>query len=108
MSTRYIARSSEIAARLLGDEMIIMSVRDSTLFTLNPVATVIWQAADGATTLREIVERKVCTEFDVGPGAAYNDAEAFVEELARHGILFLCDHPLQDLPRSPKEGSWAH
>jgi len=47
MSPRYIARNSNIAARLLGDEMIVMSARDSTLFTLNPVATEICQAADG-------------------------------------------------------------
>ena len=45
---RYVARSSEIAARRLGDEMMIMSGRDSTLFTLNEVATIIWEAADGS------------------------------------------------------------
>lgn len=108
MTERYIARSSEIAARLLGDEMIIMSVRDSTLFTLNQVATAIWQAADGSTPLREIVEKRICAEFDIEPGAAYSDAEAFAEELVRHGILFLFDGPLQDLPEPPKEGSWVH
>ena len=37
---RYVARSSEIAARRLGNEMMIMSGRDSTLFSLNEVATV--------------------------------------------------------------------
>ena len=55
MNSKYIARSSAIAARKLGDEMIIMSALNSTLFTLNPVATVIWQAADGRTPLSEIV-----------------------------------------------------
>ena len=34
-----MARSKEIAARMLGDEMMIMSGRDSTLFTLNEVAS---------------------------------------------------------------------
>ncbi len=34
---------------------MIMSTVDSTFFTLNPVATVIWQAADGRTPLSEIV-----------------------------------------------------
>ena len=100
MTVQYIARSSEIAARLLGDEMIIMSVRDSTLFTLNPVATEIWQAADGSTPLREIVEGRVCAEFDIEPAAAYRDAQIFAEELAGHGILLVSDQPLP-------EGSWA-
>jgi hypothetical protein len=108
MTLRYIARSPEIAARLLDDEMIIMSVRDSTLFTLNPVATTIWQAADGSTPLREIVEGKVCAQFDIDPGAAYKDAEVFVEELASHGILLLSDQPIRGLRTRAMESSWAH
>jgi Coenzyme PQQ synthesis protein D (PqqD) len=108
MTIRYIARSPEIAARLLAGEMIIMSVRDSTLFTLNPVATAIWQAIDGLTPLREIVEGKVCAQFDIDPRTAYTDAEAFVEELASHGILVLSDQPISVWPMPVKEGSWAH
>ena len=49
MGAKYLARSSQIAARMLGGEMMIMSPLDSTFFTLNEVATVIWQAADGKT-----------------------------------------------------------
>ena len=48
----YVARSSRIAARMLGDEMLVMSGQGSTLFTLNPTATILWQAADGATSAR--------------------------------------------------------
>jgi hypothetical protein len=94
MSPLYIARSSEIAARQLGDEMIIMSARDSTLFSLNDVGLAIWQAADGRTPLEEIVKEKVCAEFDVVPEEALKDAESFVRELASHGILTLSDTPL--------------
>lgn len=103
MSEKYIARSSAIAARMLGDEMMIMSAADSTFFSLTPVATVIWQAADGRTPLTEIVERKICAEFDVERGVAYRDAESFVEELAGHGILLISDHPIPDAPaQTPK------
>ena len=98
MSEKYIARSSAVAARELGGEMIIMSAADSTLFSLSEVATVIWQAADGRTPLSEIVERRVCEEFDVPLDTAYRDAEAFVEELSSHGILRVSDQPLADLP----------
>jgi hypothetical protein len=90
---QYVARSSEIAARRLGDEMMIMSARDSTLFTLNPVATAIWEAADGRTSLDEIVEQRICAAFEVEPGVALRDAEALAERLAGHGILLLSDAP---------------
>jgi hypothetical protein len=89
----YIARSSAIAARLLAGEMMVMNSADSTFFTLNEVATAIWQAADGKTPLREIVHGKVCEQFDVDPGQAEADAEQFVAELSGHGILLVADHP---------------
>jgi hypothetical protein len=94
MSEKYIMRSSGIAARMLGGEMMIMSVKDSTFFTLDPVATAIWQAADGQTPLAEIVTKRICTEFDVNLETALEDAEQFAEELAAQGILLVSDQPL--------------
>ena len=96
MSSVYVARATEIAARALGGEMMIMSARDSTLFTLNEVATTIWQAADGRTPLSQIVESKVCAEFEVAPEEALKDAESFVQELAGHGILLVSDQPIPE------------
>jgi len=94
MNAKYIARSSSIAARKLGGEMIIMSAVNSTLFTLNEVATAIWQAADGRTPLSDIVQKTVCREFDVEPALAYVDAEALVNDLAGHGILLVSEQPI--------------
>ncbi len=94
MSQKYIARSSAIAARMVGGEMMIMSAIDSTFFTLNEVATVIWQSADGRTPLAEIVEKNICTKFEVNTTEAGNDTEQFVNELASHGILLVSDAPI--------------
>lgn len=99
MSSKYLARSSQIAARLLGGEMMIMSPLDSTFFTLNEVATVIWQAADGNTTLEEIVREHVVPAFDVDPAVARQDSEEFADELSRHGILLVSDHPISAATR---------
>lgn len=105
---KYIARSSAIASRMLGGEMMIMSAADSTFFTLNPVASVIWQAADGHTPLSEIVARQVCGEFEVDPETAYRDVEHFVQELSKHGILQVSEIPLSvpsEFPVSPTEAA---
>lgn len=91
---KYVARSKMVAARMLGDEMVIMSAKDSTLFTLNPVATAIWNAADGKSTLEEIVAQRVCGEFEVGCDEAMADAQVFVAELAEHGILLTSEQPI--------------
>ena len=95
-SAKYIAKSSAIASRLLGGEMMIMSAIDSTFFTLNLVATVIWQAADGHTSLSDIVTHYVCIEFEIDFETALRDAEHFVEEFSRHGILLISDQPIKD------------
>jgi hypothetical protein len=91
---RYLARSKAIAARALGEETMVMSATDSTLFTLDEVASVIWAAADGVTPLDEIVEKKICVLYDVSLEVAMKDAEALVEDLAKHGILVLSDQPM--------------
>jgi hypothetical protein len=94
VAEKYIARSSAIAARMLGGEMMVMSVTDSTFFSLNDVATAIWQAADGRTPLSEIVSSKICQEFDVEQERALRGAERFVDELSQYGILLVSDQPL--------------
>src|SRR6202041_3946018 len=91
---RYVARSPRIAARKLEQEMLVMSGQGSTLFPLNPTATILWQAADGATPLDEIVERRICSEFEVKPEEAMRDAEALAEDLAKHGILLISEQPI--------------
>ncbi len=102
MAEKYIARSSAIAARMLGGEMMVMSTADSTFFTLNEVASAIWQAADGHTPLSEIVADKICQEFDVEQERAQRGADRFVDELSQHGILLVSDQPLVDSSASPE------
>jgi hypothetical protein len=97
----YVARSPRIAARMLGEEMLVMSGQGSTLFTLNPTATILWQSADGATPLDEIVDRRICTTFEVQPEEAQRDAEALAQDLATHGILLISEQPIpvQSIPK---------
>jgi hypothetical protein len=97
MSGKYISRSTAVAARELGGEMIIMSAVDSTLFSLNETATVIWQAADGKTPLLEIVKSQVCAQFHVQPEEAYRDALDLVDELSGYGLLLVSDEPVVDV-----------
>lgn len=94
MSSIYFARNPRVAARSLDGEMMIMSSRDSTLFTLNKTATVLWQSADGKTPLEEIVNEKICNEFNVQPGDALQDATHLLKQLAEHEILIVSEAPI--------------
>ena len=94
MSKLYMARNPRVAARSLNGEMMIMSARDSTLFTLNKTATILWQSADGTTPLDEIVEQRICVEFEVDSAEALRDAEVLARDLAGHEILQLSSEPI--------------
>jgi Coenzyme PQQ synthesis protein D (PqqD) len=94
----YPTQSADTASRTIGDDTLIMSTLDSTIFMLNSVGSAIWNCADGATPLSRIVHERVCAEFDVTDEQALADAREFVDELVKHGILHLSDTPV-----SPKE-----
>jgi len=91
---RYVARATNVAARMIGGEMMIMSGADSSLYSLNETASILWQAADGRTPLAQIVERHICADYAVDLATALRDAEELSQELARHGILVLSVDPL--------------
>jgi Coenzyme PQQ synthesis protein D (PqqD) len=90
----YLSQSTNIAARTLGDDTLIMSTLDSTAFVLNAVGTVIWNAVDGKTPLSQIVCERVCSEFEISDEEAYADAKEFVRQLAEHGILSVSGAPV--------------
>jgi hypothetical protein len=94
MSRLYVSRNPRVAARILDGEMMIMSGRDSSLFTLNRTATILWQSADGVTPLERIVEQCICPEFDVEPAQALQDAETLARELASHEIMQISEEPI--------------
>ncbi len=90
----YLLREANVAARRIGDELMIMSAKDSALFSLNETAAILWGAADGHTPLAEIVTRDICPLFDIDMDTAMHDACEVAEGLARHGILRLSPHPI--------------
>jgi len=94
MSKLYVARNPRVAARCLDGEMMLMSGHDSTLFTLNKTATILWQSADGITPLDEIVAHRICPEFEVEPEIALQDAEDLARALASHEIMQVSEQPI--------------
>jgi hypothetical protein len=92
MLDRYPARNPETAWRVYDGQAAILCPDDSTLNTLNAVGTVIWEAADGRTSLGTIVGR-ICREFDVETARAESDARVFVDTLCRRGLLKVSEVP---------------
>ena len=82
----FVRRGERLAARKVGGEMVVLSADDSSLFVLNEVGTVIWEAADGRTPIHAIASA-VCAQYDVDADAALRDVEEFVRTLAAAGVV---------------------
>ena len=89
---RVLLRAPGVVARTIAGETILVPVRrraqEMGLFTLNGVGTFVWQALDGAHSLREIAGA-VATAFEVGPAQALADVAAFAADLERAGCATL-------------------
>ena len=91
MTDVFIARAPRLAARKVGGEMVILSADDSSLYVLNAVATAVWEAADGRTSVGTIVADVICRDFEIDRESAARDVDEFVRDLASHGILRTSD-----------------
>lgn len=93
MADQYPVQNPRAAWRVYDGEAVIISPDDSMMHTLNPVGTLIWEAADGRTTVESIVAR-VCAEFEVEAVRAEREALGFVDTLCARGLLTLAEAPV--------------
>ena len=91
---QYPTQNVRTAWRVYDGQAVILSPDDSMLNTLNPVGTLIWEAADGRTPVSAIVAR-ICAAFEVEPARAERDATAFIAKLSQRGLLTVLDTPAQ-------------
>lgn len=80
-------RNPKTAFRDFGDEggLVVLPGR-AEVKVLNAVAMAIYPLLDGTRTREEIVA-KIVEEFEISPAEARADLDAFLSELAEHGML---------------------
>jgi hypothetical protein len=98
MPELYPRQDPRMAWRVYDGEAVVLSPEDSTLNTLNAVATLIWESADGTTAVSAIVGR-ICEEFDVDPERAERDTLAFIATLRDRGLLTVSE-AMQHVPEN--------
>jgi hypothetical protein len=80
-SARFI-RNRDVVSRQIEGELIIVPIRRgvgdlNSLYTLNPVGSVLWDFMTEGHTVPELVGR-VCEEFEVTASQAQKDIELFL------------------------------
>ena len=98
MTDLFPRPAERVAAREVDGEMVVMHADDSSLYVLNGVATAVWHAADGRTSIGEIVDRFICEQYEIDRETAVRDVCELVEELARHGVMTTSATPGAEAP----------
>ena len=81
----YIRSSKTISGRL-HDEMVMMDLEQGKYFSLNPVATRIWDLLEESLTVEELCGR-LKEEYDVDAGRCLEEVSEHLREMVRLGLV---------------------
>jgi Coenzyme PQQ synthesis protein D (PqqD) len=87
---RYV-RNRDVVSRQIEGELVIVPIRRgvgdlNSLYTLNPVGSVLWDFLTEGHTLPEMVQR-VCDEFEVTGNQAQSDIQEFLGSLLEEKLV---------------------
>jgi hypothetical protein len=92
-------RSESVVSRVIAGETLIIPVRKgvadlASIYSLNQVATVIWQAIQQPRHREEIVEA-IAHEFAIEPHQVERDVEIFLADMHAAGLIAPVEsHPI--------------
>lgn len=82
----YLTQSPKAAFRIINGEAVIVDVSTSMLYSLNSLATLIWEVSDSKTTVKDIVD-KIEKEYEVDRDVAEKDCIEFVNDFISKNLL---------------------
>jgi hypothetical protein len=80
-----VATTDQLSTEL-GDEVVILGLRDSVYYGLTNVGARVWQLVQTPRTLADIVDVLV-SEYEVTPDQAEDDLQKLLEELHARGLV---------------------
>ncbi len=86
----YLAQNPKTAYRTIKDESVIVDLNNSLLYSLNPVASIIWEMSNGKTEIKQIIDR-VKNEFDIERSVAEGDCMEFADDFIQKGLLIILE-----------------
>ena len=84
-------RNRDVVSRQIEGELVIVPIRNgvgdlNSLYTLNPVGSVLWEFMTEGHTLAEMV-RRVCDEFEVTTTRARSDIQEFLDSMLAEKLV---------------------
>lgn len=95
MLNKYLIKNDQkIAYRVIDEETIIINLEKSTFHSLNPVASLIWQEADGKNQIKTIIQ-KITNDFDANAETVQKDCIELINDLLNNDLAFLSSNPVE-------------
>jgi hypothetical protein len=88
----YPIPHTQVAARVVDGQAVIVLADSGEVQILNAVGTRIWELIDGTRNAAEIVAA-IVSEFEVSPSEAQRDVEAFLQEMIDAKVVVLTEQP---------------
>lgn len=83
--TKYIRKSKTISGRL-HDELVMMDIDQGKYFSLNPVATRIWELLEKPLTVDDLCMILI-DEYEVEMDKCILEVEGYLSEMVRLGLI---------------------
>jgi len=81
-----LSQNPNTAYRTIAEEIFLIDLDTSMLYSLNSVAALVWDMSSEKTTISEIIDR-ITEEFEVERSVAEKDCLEFVSAFMDRGLL---------------------
>jgi hypothetical protein len=82
---RYIRKNDAISSKLQ-EEQVILDIEKGKYFSLNPIATIIWEILEQPLTIESLCE-KLLEEYDVEAEKCKLETNAYIQEMVKLGLI---------------------
>ena len=91
-ATARISARADVASCALGDGAALLDLQSSTYYSMNAVASAIWELIQQPATMAEICDH-VADRFELGGASCEADVVALIDELLRLRLVDVSDGP---------------
>jgi hypothetical protein len=96
----YVKLADHLAWKMVDNEAVVLDLREISYFTLNDVASRVWQCADGRRTIEEIV-MIIAGEYAGDADQVRSDITALLGNLADRHLVEFSPIPFLELTKKP-------
>jgi hypothetical protein len=86
---KYIRNNKTISGRL-HDELVMMDIEQGKYFSLNPVATRIWDLLEKESVIDEVCS-KLIEEYEVEPGQCIKEVTEYIIDMQKLDLVLIVE-----------------